>query len=572
MPFIVSELVEGVSMRDMLARAPLPVRDVLDLGVQMAEGLAAAHQAGIVHRDFKPENVMVTRDGRVKILDFGLALVGVRDGVSATEAEVTLTATGIIAGTVPYMSPEQARGATVDYRTDQFSLGLTLYEMVTSRRAFSADTAAQILAQILDDEPEPIAKVNPKVPAPVRWVIERCLAKDARQRYDATADLARELRTLRDRLAEFAPPTDIAPEVPRRRRRGRVAALAALGVIAGIAAMGLLVRVASNAGNIRLDLYQWAPFATDAGYQGSPAWSPDGKTLAYVADVDGILQVFAKSVGSSMRLQVTHTRFDCRDPFWSPDGTRLYYRSLARDREGLWWTSASGGEPDLVMEDVYRAALSPDGKTLAFFRGRADTNMQLWLSSPPGSPPAPYTRPPFASKHYVQATVHFSPDGSKLGVWVEHAAEESDLLRAEFWVVPMGNAPPHVVPTRVANLAGLAPAFSWLPDSRRVLSALPGPRPGMHVWLMDTESAAMRLLTTSGGLENDPAVSPDGTRVALTFPQADYDLYQLSIEHPSPSPVLATSRNEMDPAWSQASDCHGLHDGSNRARRDLAPQ
>src|ERR1700730_357153 len=107
MPFIVSELVEGVSMRDMLARAPLPVRDVLDLGVQMAEGLAAAHQSGIVHRDFKPENVMVTRQGRVKILDFGLALVGLRDGVSVAAAEVTLTATGIIARTVPYMRPEQ---------------------------------------------------------------------------------------------------------------------------------------------------------------------------------------------------------------------------------------------------------------------------------------------------------------------------------------------------------------------------------------------------------------------------------------------------------------------------------
>jgi Tol biopolymer transport system component len=548
-PFIVSELVEGVSVRDMLARAPLPVRDLLDLGVQMAEGLAAAHQAGIVHRDFKPENVMVTRDGRVKILDFGLALVGLRDGGPTAEAEMTLTASGIIVGTVPYMSPEQARGAMVDYRTDQFSLGLTLYEMATSRRAFSAETAAQILAAILDDEPEPIAKVNPKVPAPVQWVIERCLHKDARQRYDATADLARELRTLRDRLAEFAPPTDVALEVPRRRGRAMLA-MAGLGAIAAVAVIGGLARATRDADNIGLDQYRWTPFATDAGYQASPAWSPDGKTLAYVADVDGVLQVFAKSVGSSMRQQVTHMRFHCRDPFWSPDGTRLFYVSLARDREGLWSTSASGGEPEFVMEDVYRAALSPDGKTLAFFRGRADSNMQLWLSSPSGSKPAPYTRPPFASRHYVRATVHFSPDGSKLGVWVEHAAEESNLLRAEFWVVPLGEAAPYVVPTPVANLAGLAPAFSWLPDSRRVLSALPDPKPGMHLWLTDTERAAPRLITTSGGQENDPAVSPEGTRVALTFQQADYDLYQLSIEHPSPVAMLATSRNEMDPALS----------------------
>ena len=202
-PYIVSEVIEGTSVREMLKRAPLAVSDVLDLGVQMADGLAAAHLAGIVHRDFKPENVMVTRDGRVKILDFGLALVGMRDDLSPSEMnvtvlDVTLTATGAIVGTIPYMSPEQARGAIVDYRTDQFSLGLTLYEMLTGRRAFSAETAPQILAAILDTEPEPIVKLNARVPAPVRWTIERCLAKDPRRRYDATADLAHVMQAEHD--------------------------------------------------------------------------------------------------------------------------------------------------------------------------------------------------------------------------------------------------------------------------------------------------------------------------------------------------------------------------------------
>jgi eukaryotic-like serine/threonine-protein kinase len=152
-PFIVSELIDGSSLRALLARAPLGVREVLDVGVQMAEGLAAAHQADIVHRDFKPENVMMTREGRVKIVDFGLAIVGAQPGSSGLD--VTLTHELTIQGTVPYMSPEQARGAPVDYRTDQFSLGLTLYEMVTGRRAFHAKTAAQTLAAILEDEPEP---------------------------------------------------------------------------------------------------------------------------------------------------------------------------------------------------------------------------------------------------------------------------------------------------------------------------------------------------------------------------------------------------------------------------------
>jgi Tol biopolymer transport system component len=545
-PYIVSELIEGASLREMVRRGPLGVREALELGVQMADGLAAAHQAGIVHRDFKPENVMVTPEGRVKIVDFGLALVGTRAAGLVGEAEPTLTVAGLIVGTIPYMSPEQARGATVDYRTDQFSLGLTLYEMLTGRRAFAADTAAQTLAGILEDEPEPIAKMNPRVPAPVRWVVERCLTKDPRQRYESTTDLARDLRTLRDRVSEFTPSSEVVPQ--RARRRGRT--LLTIAALASAAALGLLagvVRGGSTGGG--LDNYRFTPMATDAGYQASPAWSPDGKTIAYVAAVDGILQVFTRVPGSSTRSQVTHERFDCRDPFWSPDGTRIYYVSLARDRDGLYSISAAGGEHELVLDDVYRAALSPDGKTLAFFRDSGVADLKLWLSSPPGSPAVPYTRPPFIGEGYVEGTLHFSPDGSKLGVWIEGG--EGSLLQAEFWVLPMrSDGDPYRTPVPLGDLAGLAPAFSWLPDSRRVVSALPRPMPGMHLWLMDTERGASRLITSTGGLENDPAVSPDGTRLALTIQEADYDLYEFSVERPSPTVVLATSRKEMDPAWS----------------------
>jgi len=555
MPFIVSEMVEGPSLREMLARAPLPVRELLDLGAQMAEGLAAAHQAGIVHRDFKPENVMVTRDGRVKILDFGLALIGMRDGTPASEADLTLTAAGMVVGTVPYMSPEQARGAAVDYRTDQFSLGLTLYEMATGRRAFSAETAAQILAAILEDEPEPIAKLTPRVPAPVRWLVERCLAKDPRQRYEATADLARDLRMLRDRLPEFTSSTDVSPDVPRRRR----AAILAIASLAATMVLGFLAGLAreSGTGAGGLERYRYSPFATDAGYQASPAWSPDGKTLAYVADVDGVLQVFQKSLSSPMRTQVTHARYDCRDPFWSPDGTRLYYISLARDREGLWSISAAGGEPELAMEDVSSASLSPDGKTLAFFR-EADPqqhllSLKLWVSSPPGSAPSLYARPPFGEgKLFTQATVHFSPDGSKLGAWVSGPNGAGHL--SELWLLPLGDGPPHRVPAPVADLPQVVAAFSWLPDSCNVVSALPRPRPGVHLWLTDTGRETSRLVTSSGGWENSPAVSPDASTIAMTIQQADYDLYQLSVDRPSPSILLSTSRNEMDPASSISGD------------------
>jgi len=258
-PYIVSELVDGTTLRACLDRAPLPIREALDLGAQMADGLAAAHQAGIVHRDFKPENVMVTRDGRVKIVDFGLARVAAPNGSPALD--VTVTHTSVIAGTVPYMSPEQARGAAVDYRTDQFSLGLTLYEMVTGRQGFRGDSAPQTLTSILEDDPEPIAKLNPRAPAPLRWIIERCLAKDARQRYESTTDLARELRTLRDRLGEFSTSTEVALPATPKRRRLRAAISAGALVVALIA--GVMI-ASSPRSEADLAAYRFTPFATEA--------------------------------------------------------------------------------------------------------------------------------------------------------------------------------------------------------------------------------------------------------------------------------------------------------------------
>jgi Tol biopolymer transport system component len=542
-PYIVSELVEGTSLREMLPRAPLNVRTALDLAVQMADGLAAAHQAAIVHRDFKPENVMITADGRVKILDFGLALVGSRDGEPVAESEATLTIAGLIVGTVPYMSPEQARGATVDYRTDQFSLGVTLYEMLTGRRAFAAETTAQTLAAIIEDEPEPIGKLNPRVPAPVRWIIERCLTKDPRGRYDSTGDLARDLRTIRNRLGEISAQPDPAPidgPLPKRRRWVTIAIVAASAAVI-VAVAGLLPWNTTDAG---IERYRFTPLATDAGYQASPAWSPDGKTLAYVASVNGVLQIFTKPAGAPTRNQVTRSLHDCRDPMWSPDGTRIYYISSARDGYGLFSISAAGGEREPVMEDVYRAALAPDGKTLAVIRETPD-GLRLWIASPIDSEPKLYDRAPFdKATGLIEATLHFAPDGTKLGAWTERG--EMSAMEAEFWVLPLNGAPFRVA-SPAGELVGLAPAFTWLPDSRHVLSALPRPSPGMHLWLMDTESPTARLITATGGIENDPALSPDGTQLALTLQQADYDLYELSPDRPA-TLALATSRSEMDPA------------------------
>jgi serine/threonine protein kinase/TolB-like protein/Tfp pilus assembly protein PilF len=214
--YIVMELVEGETLRAILlahGERPLSARRLLEMGAQIADGLAKAHAAGIVHRDLKPENVMVTSDGFVKILDFGLVkLLSEPSGGSERwfdsaaptwpESPSPQTAIGAVLGTVGYMSPEQARGRPIDYRSDQFALGAILYEMATGRQAFRRETPAQTIAAIIDSTPEPLATLNPARPPPARWVIERCLAKEPAERYASTVDLARELRNVRERLPE----------------------------------------------------------------------------------------------------------------------------------------------------------------------------------------------------------------------------------------------------------------------------------------------------------------------------------------------------------------------------------
>ena len=205
-PYIVAELVDGRPLRDELARGPVPLKRLLDLATQIADGLAAAHDAGIVHRDLKPENVMVTRSGRVKILDFGLARAGgfVSQPARGSDRDSfeTMTDMALGAGTAPYMSPEQARGAATDYRSDQFSLGLILFEMLTGRPAYRRATPEATLDAIINEELPSLSGLGSRVPLPLQWVVERCLAKEAGERYVSTADLQRDLKTLRDRLGD----------------------------------------------------------------------------------------------------------------------------------------------------------------------------------------------------------------------------------------------------------------------------------------------------------------------------------------------------------------------------------
>src|SRR5580704_6427892 len=207
--YIVSEFLEGESLRSLLKGKPVPIRKLIEIGAQVADGLSAAHSAGIVHRDLKPENIMLAKDGRAKILDFGLARhtrTGDSAAVPAGSAETLVpmnsehqTSAGAVLGTAAYMSPEQALAKETDYRSDQFSFGLILYELASGKQAFVRASTIETMAAIVREEPPAIEE---KLPPPLKWIIDRCLAKEPEQRYESTRDLYRDLKNLRDHFSE----------------------------------------------------------------------------------------------------------------------------------------------------------------------------------------------------------------------------------------------------------------------------------------------------------------------------------------------------------------------------------
>ncbi|MGH9421028.1 MAG: protein kinase domain-containing protein, partial [Thermoanaerobaculia bacterium] len=246
-PYIVMEYIDGRDLRSLLSNGPLPNRRTLDIAAQIADGLAAAHEQGIVHRDLKPENVMVTKDGYVKVLDFGLAKIIRPADEQEDTAQLDMPGTnpGTILGTVGYMSPEQATGKPLDFRSDQFALGAILYELATGKPAFEADNAIDTLSAILHEEPPAITRFNVQAPQQFCWIVDRLLSKNVDERYSSTRDLARDLRNIRDRFATLTR----SEEIPRPPKVSRQKMTVAASVTAALLLAGAIAMLMRNAAN-----------------------------------------------------------------------------------------------------------------------------------------------------------------------------------------------------------------------------------------------------------------------------------------------------------------------------------
>jgi len=399
-PYVVSELLEGETLRSRLAAGPLAVRKTLDCALQIARGLAAAHEKKIVHRDLKPENVFVTRDGRVKILDFGLAKLKQTEASEGKQTEFP-TATvgtdpGVVMGTMGYMSPEQVRGLPADHRSDIFSFGAMLYEMLSGQRAFRGDTAADTITAILTKEPPELSQTKKEIHPGLERIVRHCLEKNREERFDSARDLAFDLEA----LSSISGPAAISPPVAASEHKSRLPMLvAALALVVLGAAAGLLV----GKGVWSRPHPSFHQLTFRRGNIGSARFAPDGQTVLYSAGWEGDpLEIFVNRLESPesrpFGLAGAEVLAISRSGEMAVSTGRHVVAAFTRSGTLARMSVSAGNAPREITEDVHWADWAPDGGSLAIVRevagrerlefpiGRALYETAGWISHPRVSP------------------------------------------------------------------------------------------------------------------------------------------------------------------------------------------
>ena len=462
MPYLVFELLEGATLKEQLALGSLPPRKAVDYAMQIAEGLAAAHDKGIIHRDLKPGNLFVTRTGRLKILDFGLAkLQEPLDTTAAASGEgnaemSTGTGMGMGMGTAGYMSPEQLQGLPVDHRADIFALGTVLYEILSGRRAFPGRSAQEIRAAILRSDPSSLVGVRDIPPALAR-LVQRCLEKSPTERFQSAHDVGLALRLLSESEAHR----------PRRWQRRWVAAAGLVGVVAlGLTAVrGRLGYVPG----VSVSPPKVVPFTSFSGLEFQPAISPDGQYVAFSWDGENgdSLNIYDRRVGSEAITRLTSDAGDAYSPAWSPDGSWIaFIRVNGTDAAVFVVSSAGGPERRLrALRPWFGSSLdwSPDGRYLLFTDSDSSEGpFGAFLLSPDDLTVKRLTNP--SPRYLGDAFPAFSPGGetvafARLSPW------GGLLLGAELSLVPTGGGSPHVITKEPLLIGGL----DWTADGREIV-------------------------------------------------------------------------------------------------------
>lgn len=366
--FIAMELVRGQTLEDILRSTARPdLRKIVGWLAQVASAVAAVHAAGIVHRDLKPGNIMVGRDGHAKVLDFGLAKLGPAAG-ERSEVTIEQTAEGIVLGTIHYMSPEQVQGKEVDPRSDIFSFGCILYQAAAGRRPFTGESSVDVMHAILHETPPSLREVNPDVPAELRRMIRRCLAKDPDHRYQSMRDVAIELAEFVEEWDELSRDSSASSGSGRALVRTPLASPATLWIAAGLLLLLLGTWAAwrewfpARTG----PRFDFAPVTAMSGLEMSPVLSPDGNFVVYQSKIDGDWDLYLLRIGGRNPILLTaESDADDTQPAFSPDGQTIAFRS-ERDQGGIFLMGATGESVRRLTTEGFNPAWSPDGRRIVY--------------------------------------------------------------------------------------------------------------------------------------------------------------------------------------------------------------
>jgi serine/threonine protein kinase/dipeptidyl aminopeptidase/acylaminoacyl peptidase len=548
--FIAMEYVEGKTLDQLIPRKGMRLNDALKYSAQIADALAAAHAAGIVHRDLKPANVMVTDKGLVKVLDFGLAKLTERTGsdeFGTTETMEPRTEEGTIVGTVAYMSPEQAEGKKLDTRSDIFSFGSMLYEMLTGQRAFRGDTRASTIASILRDEPKSISEVAGAMPRDVEKLVRRCLQKDVLRRFQHMDDVKVALEELKEE-SESGVLEAALPAAARRASPAKYAVIAVAAVVLIAAGGYWLAR--QRPAEPEAPLIP-VPLTSYSGWEDFPSFSPDGNNVAFQWAPEGPgtnYDIYIKQIGIEPPFRLTNSPEHDWGPAWSPDGKFIAFFRKSATGTALMLIPQRGGQERVLGEvnlpdgpDVY-LAWTPDSKGVVLpweEAGKADGG--LYLISLETEERRRLT------DNGGDGAPAVSPDGGVLAFSRKNGAgADLYLLRLGEGYKPEGE--PEKVPSGIPYVIGVA----WTPDGKDIVVC----DESSGLWRM---AASMSGRPTRLAFASDaafaPAISRKGNRLAYAVRKDDWDIYRVDLSGQDLNPgvpfkFISSTRDEVRPTFS----------------------
>ncbi|HEV8268890.1 MAG TPA: protein kinase [Thermoanaerobaculia bacterium] len=572
-PFLVMEFVEGRPLGDVIEEGSLLPEEAMRISAQILEGLAAAHQVGLIHRDVKPGNIMITADGRVKILDFGLSKLIAEGAESAAVSR--LTAEGMITGTVEYLSPEQALGKPLDKRTDLFSFGIVLYEMLTRRYPFAGTTVTEKLANIVTQPPRAWPETV-DVPEPVKAIVARSLEKEPEKRYASASEVLRDVDAVRRELwsvtttlttATVRPasgtsgtprpdapvsgtPTQILATVPPR-KTARYALAAGLAVVAIGAIVATLVLYRRDDSPIRIPREGLRPvqITDSAGLDLFPSFSPDGGAVAYASDRSGAFEIYVRHLASGGgEIQITSDGAQNVEPSWSPDGRTIAFTSIAQ--RGVFVVPALGGAPKRLTDFGSSPSWSPDGSEIVF---QSDPVVDLSGGAFPANPPSAIHAVSSGGGPVRRLTSSGTPKGGhgspvftrdgKRVLFVTYVRPNSEM-----WTVSRDGKDVHLVSSTQSYYVDPVPTA----DGRFLLFGSTAPTAssgaGFGLWGVPfdarsgkTTGPARELLNLGSTGIRRVAVSADGTKVAFAALRSSSNLVSLSLKEKDAAPSLLTN-------------------------------